>query len=149
MGSDLKRDFASSTVYSATVPLSKSLSAASYDKLSKTKVTKKQIDYESLPIKYFSHYSINCLKDESDEMFWSSVGILGSNIFGLFTDTKIDYQVHWFLITKVSNLTNDIENIISITREAIETKSVLKIAMQQLGPIIFTNKKVLETFFIY
>ena len=146
MGSDLKRDFASSTVYSATVPLSKSLAAASYDKLSKTKVTKKQIDYESLPIKYFSHYSINCLKDGSDEMLWSSIGIFGLNIFGAITDTKIDYPVHWFLIAKVSNLTNDIENIISIAREAIETKSVLKIAMEQLGPIIFTNKIVLEVY---
>jgi hypothetical protein len=44
MGSDLKRDFASSTVYSATVPLSIASAAVSYDKLSKTEVTKKQID---------------------------------------------------------------------------------------------------------
>jgi len=41
MGSDLKRDFASSTVYSLTVSLSKSLAAVSYDELSKTKVIKK------------------------------------------------------------------------------------------------------------
>ena len=41
MGSDLRRDFASSTVYSVTVPLSKPLAAVSYDELSKTKVIKK------------------------------------------------------------------------------------------------------------
>ena len=47
-------------------------------------------------------------------MFWSSIGIFGLNIFSAITDTKIDYPGHWFLIAKVSNLTNDIENIISI-----------------------------------
>ena len=77
-------------------------------------------------------------------MLWSSIGIFGLNIFGPIIDTKIDYPVHWFLIAKVSNLTNDIENIISIAREAIETKSVL----EHWGSIIFSKESILKAYLL-
>ena len=52
----------------------------------------------------------------------ASLGILTLNIFGLFTGTRIDFPEHWFLIAKATNWTIDIDNIISIGRDIINSK---------------------------
>ena len=85
-----------------------------------------EIEYElSLPIKCFTKYEINCQKDGSDEQEWSMTGISVLNLLGLFTNTTIDYPVHWFLIAKATNWTKDIDNIISIVRNIISNQYII------------------------
>ena len=105
---------------SVSVPVSKSLAISSYDALSKTYTMKKEIDYESLPIKNFEKYSIGCLKDGSGGSIMAGLGIATLNLAGLFTGTNIDYPDHWFLIAKATNWINDIDEMISLSREIIK-----------------------------
>ena len=110
---------------SVSVPVSKSLAISSYDALSKTYTMKKEIDYidyESLPIKNFEKYSIGCLKDGSGGSIMAGLGIATLNLAGLFTGTNIDYPDHWFLIAKATNWINDIDEMISLSREIIKNK---------------------------
>jgi len=107
---------------SVSVPVSKSLAISSYDALSKTYTMKKEIDYESLPIKYFEKYSIGCLKDGSGGSIMASLGIATLNLAGLFTGTDIDYPYHWFLIAKATNWINDIDEMISLSRKIIKKR---------------------------
>ena len=109
-----------------SVPISKSSAVASYDILSKTKAKQIEVNIENLPVKYFNQYRIGCLKDGSTENILSGLGIFTLNIFGAFTETEIDYPDHWFLIAKASNWTNDIDEIISYTREIIEEKKKIE-----------------------
>ena len=57
-----------------SAPVSKSSAASSYDIFSKTDAKQRKIDYENLPIKNIKKYSINCLKDDSDENVLASLG---------------------------------------------------------------------------
>lgn len=107
---------------SVSVPVSKSLAISSYDALSKTYTMKKEIDYESLPIKNFEKYSIGCLKDGSGGSIMAGLGIATLNLAGLFTGTKIDYPDHWFLIAKATNWINDIDEMISLSRLIIKNR---------------------------
>lgn len=108
---------------SVSVPVSKSLAISSYDALSKTYTMNKEIvDYESLPIKNFEKYSIGCLKDGSGGSIMAGLGIATLNLAGLFTGTNIDYPNHWFLIAKATNWINDIDEMISLSREIIKNK---------------------------
>ena len=107
---------------SVSVPVSKSLAISSYDALSKTYTMKKEIDYESLPIKNFEKYSIGCLKDGSGGSIMAGLGIATLNLAGLFTGTNIDYPDHWFLIAKATNWINDIDEMISLSREIIKNR---------------------------
>ena len=116
---------------SVSVPVSKSLAISSYDALSKTYTMNKEIvDYESLPIKNFEKYSIGCLKDGSGGSIMAGLGIATLNLAGLFTGTNIDYPDHWFLIAKATNWINDIDEMISLSREIIknieEKKNLIK-----------------------
>ena len=129
----------------ASVPVSKSSAASSYDIFSKTDAKQNKIDYENLPIKYLNKYSINCLKDGSDENFLASIGITILNVFGLFTNTKIDYPQHWFLIAKATNWTIDIDNIISIGRNIIDEKIFQEELIKHF--VYFKEANVIITFF--
>ena len=104
------------------VPISKA-SAAS---VCESDAEQLKIEYElSLPIKCFTKYEINCLKDGSDEQEWSIFGIGLLNLLGLFTNTTIDYPEHWFLIAKATNWTKDIDNMISIVRTIIVSQKLI------------------------
>jgi hypothetical protein len=104
------------------VPISKA-SAAS---VCESDAEQLKIEYElSLPIKCFTKYEINCLKDGSDEQEWSIFGIGVLNLLGLFTNTTIDYPEHWFLIAKATNWTKDIDNMISIVRQIILSQKLI------------------------
>ena len=133
----------------ASVPVSKSSAASSYDIFSKTDAKQKKIDYENLPIKYLKKYKINCLKDESDENSLACTGIFILNIFGLFTNTRIDFPEHWFLIAKATNWTIDIDNIISIGRDIINLKEnrevLIKESINHMDLLI--ENKLVVTFF--
>ena len=126
-----------------SAPVSKSSAASSYDIFSKTDAKQRKIDYENLPIKNIKKYSINCLKDDSDENVLASLGILTLNIFGLFTRTRIDFPEHWFLIAKATNWTIDIDNIISIGRDIINSKKyqkdLIKLSIQYMNYLIEKN----------
>lgn len=125
----------------ASVPVSKSSAASSYDIFSKTDAKQMKIDYENLPIKNFTKYSIACLKDGSDEQMLAGLGICTLNLFGLFTDTRIDYPEHWFLIAKATNWTNDIDNIISIGRKIINSTKNFFVDLKDLASVEGTDEK--------
>ena len=109
-----------------SVPISKSFPVDSYDILSKTETKQIEVNIGDLPIKYFKKYKICCLKDGSTEDISSVLEISVLNIFGLFTNTTIDYPDHLFLIATASNWANDIDEIISYSREIIEEKKNLE-----------------------
>ena len=109
-----------------SVPISKSSAVDSYDILSKNETKQIEVNIGDLPIKYFKKYKICCLKDGSTEDISSVLEISVLNIFGLFTNTTIDYPDHWFLIATAQNWANDIDEIISYSKEIIEEKKNLE-----------------------
>ena len=115
--------FTSSLASSISVPIAKSSAAASYGK---KELKQSEVVIENLPIKYFEKYKINCLEDKSDANIWAGIGIATLNIVGLFTNTSIDYPEHWFLIAKASNWANEIDEIISLSRQIIKNQHVIE-----------------------
>ena len=132
---------------SVSVPVSKSLAISSYDALSKTYTMKKEIDYESLPIKNFEKYSIGCLKDGSGGSIMAGLGIATLNLAGLFTGTNIDYPDHWFLIAKATNWINDIDEMISLSREIIKNVEENNKILEYFPEICSCEEKVIVNFF--
>jgi len=115
--------FTSSLASSISVPIAKSSAAASYGK---KELKQSEVVIENLPIKYFEKYKINCLEDKSDANIWAGIGIATLNIVGLFTNTSIDYPEHWFLIAKASNWANEIDEIISLSRQIIKNQHMIE-----------------------
>jgi len=125
------------------VPISKA-SAASVCESDAKQI---EIEYElSLPIKCFTKYEINCQKDGSDEQEWSMIGISVLNLLGLFTNTTIDYPVHWFLIAKATNWTKDIDNMISIVRQIIGGQKLIATGSKLMSSSNSKTKSFIQKF---
>ena len=93
-----------SCVSIASVPISKSSVGSSYASSIGNGSGKIEISGTLLeePIKYFKQYRISVMKDKKLEAL-SSIGISILNDLGIFTNTKIDYPEHWFLIAITEN----------------------------------------------
>lgn len=94
----------SSCVSIASVPISKSSAASSYASSIGNGSGNYEISETLLEerIKYFRQYRISVMEDKNLDAL-SSIGISILNLFGNFTDTKIDYPEHWFLIAITEN----------------------------------------------
>lgn len=139
--------FTSSLASSISVPIAKSSAALSYDMFWKKELKQSEVVIENLPIKYFEKYKINCLEDKSDANIWAGIGIATLNIFGLFTNTRIDYPQHWFLIAKASNWANEIDEIISLSRQIIKNQQFIELTNK--GFLSLDAKNKADIFRIY
>ena len=86
------------------LPIGKSCAAGSYASSIGNGSEKNKISEIILEesIKYFRQYRISCIEDEDLDGL-STIGVNVLNFFGSFTDTKIDYPDHWFLIAITEN----------------------------------------------
>ena len=99
----------------ASVPISKSSAASSYDSSSKSGGWKNDFSIasgsflkEHLKITNIWQYEIPIL--ENGTQGWAEAGIGVLNIFGMFSGNPIDYPDHWFLIAETVPL-----NLMGIT----------------------------------
>jgi hypothetical protein len=98
----MSKSFVCST---ASVPISKSSAASSYDSSSKSGkwnndfyIASDPFLKEHLKITNIWQYEIAIL--ENDKQGWAELGIGVLNLFGMFSGTSIDYPDHWFLIAE-------------------------------------------------
>ena len=90
-----------SSFISSSIPIFKSSAIASYGEIvGKNDISEIQLEEKIL---YFDKYRISCQEDDSAEDILANIGIGILNIFGAFTDTKIPFPDHWFLIARTKN----------------------------------------------